>query len=53
METSLQIDFAGDPAMQAELNTRLVGSGLRVLSFAEQETDLEDIFMKVTKGLVQ
>ncbi len=53
METSLQIDFTGDPAMQAELNTRLVGSGLRVLSFAEQETDLEDIFMKVTKGLVQ
>ncbi len=53
MDTSLQIDFAGDPAMQAELNTMLVGSGLRVLSFAEQETDLEDIFMKVTKGLVQ
>ena len=53
METSLQIDFVGDPIMQAELNTRLVGSGLRVLSFAEQETDLEDIFMKVTKGLVQ
>ena len=52
-ENALHIDFAGDPAMQAQLNTRLVESGLRVLSFAEQETDLEDIFMKVTKGLVQ
>ena len=52
-DTALHVDFAGDPAMQAALNTQMVGSGLRVLSFAEQETDLEDIFMKVTKGLVQ
>ena len=52
-EAHLHIDFAGDPAMQADLNTRLVEGGLRVLSFSEQETDLEDIFMKVTKGLVQ
>lgn len=49
----LHVDFAGDLEAQAALNKMLVDSGLRVLSFSEQETDLEDIFMKVTKGLVQ
>ncbi len=49
----LHVEFTGDPAMQADLNALLVSQGLRVLSFSEQETDLEDIFMKVTKGLVQ
>ena len=49
----LHVEFAGDLDAQADLNARLVGQGLRVLSFSEQETDLEDIFMKVTKGLVQ
>ena len=48
-----QVDFSGDLEAQADLNKMLVQSGLRVLSFSEQETDLEDIFMKVTKGLVQ
>ena len=48
-----QVDFSGDLEAQADLNTMLIQSGLRVLSFSEQETDLEDIFMKVTKGLVQ
>ena len=50
---SLQVEFTGTPEAQADLNTRLVSSGLRVLSFTEQAMDLEDIFMKVTKGLVQ
>ena len=49
----LQVDFSGDLEAQADLNMMLIQSGLRVLSFTEQETDLEDIFMKVTKGLVQ
>ena len=50
---SLHIDFEGDLNDQADLNTALVGAGFRVASFCERETDLEDIFMKVTKGLVQ
>ena len=49
----LHIDFTGGEQDQADLNKLLVDHGLRVLTFAEQETDLEDIFMKVTKGLVQ
>ena len=49
----LHLDFTGDENDQADLNKLLVDHGLRVLTFSEQETDLEDIFMKVTKGLVQ
>ncbi len=49
----LHVEFTGDQEAQAELNKLLIEQGLRVLTFSEQETDLEDIFMKVTKGLVQ
>lgn len=49
----LHVEFTGDLEAQAGLNKMLIEQGLRVLTFSEQETDLEDIFMKVTKGLVQ
>jgi len=49
----LHVEFTGDLEAQAGLNKLLIDSGLRVQTFSEQETDLEDIFMKVTKGLVQ
>ena len=50
---SLIVDFNGDLEAQAGLNRQLVEHGLRVIAFHEQQTDLEDIFMKVTRGLVQ
>ena len=53
VNSHLHVEFTGDPEAQAGLNKMLVDHGLRVLAFSEQETDLEDIFMKVTKGLVQ
>ncbi len=53
MDSHLQVDFTGSPEAQADLNTLLVRHSLRVLAFTEQAMDLEDIFMKVTKGLVQ
>ncbi len=53
VDSHLQVDFTGSPEAQADLNTLLVTHGLRVLAFTEQAMDLEDIFMKVTKGLVQ
>ncbi len=53
VDSHLHIEFTGDLEAQAGLNKLLVDSGLRVQTFSEQETDLEDIFMKVTKGLVQ
>jgi len=53
VQGTLHVDFDGDLEAQASLNTILVNSGFQVASFCERETDLEDIFMKVTKGLVQ
>ena len=53
VDSHLQVEFSGSPEAQADLNTLLVSNGLRVLAFTEQSMDLEDIFMKVTKGLVQ
>ena len=50
---AMVVDFNGDLEAQAELNRHLVQKGLRVIAFHEQQTDLEDIFMKVTRGLVQ
>lgn len=32
----------------ANLNTRLVREGIRVVSFCEEKTDLEDLFMKIS-----
>jgi ABC-2 type transport system ATP-binding protein len=53
VDSHLQVEFTGSPEGQADLNTLLITHGLRVLAFTEQAMDLEDIFMKVTKGLVQ
>ncbi|BDI32989.1 ABC transporter ATP-binding protein [Capsulimonas corticalis] len=53
VDSRLHVDFNGDLEAQADLNRLLVEKGLRILSFSEQQTDLEDIFMKVTRGLVQ
>ena len=53
VNSHLAVDFNGSPEEQADLNTLLTSHGLRVLGFTEQAMDLEDIFMKVTKGLVQ
>lgn len=47
------VEFTGDLEAQAELNRHIVERGLKVVAFHEQQTDLEDIFMKVTRGLVQ
>jgi ABC-2 type transport system ATP-binding protein len=50
---TVHVEFAGGLEEQADLNRDLVQNGFRVASFTERETDLEDIFMKVTRGLVQ
>jgi hypothetical protein len=36
-----------------DLLALLVSSGVLISRFAEQSSDLEDIFMQVTKGIVQ
>jgi hypothetical protein len=36
------------PEGLADLNTHLVKEGIKVVSFSEQKTDLEDLFMKIS-----
>ncbi|MBP8300397.1 MAG: ABC transporter ATP-binding protein [Planctomycetes bacterium] len=49
----LRFAFAGDDEQMSELLARAVGQGVRILEFARVEADLEDIFLKTTKGNLQ
>jgi ABC-2 type transport system ATP-binding protein len=46
------IELDADDQKVAELMTRLIAEGVRMLSFADKEPTLEDVFMLVTKGAV-
>lgn len=49
----LRFHYTGDEAALAELLARAIGHGLRIVEFARTEADLEDIFLKTTKGNLQ
>ena len=51
-DKELKVEYTGDPDQTHEVLTALVSQGIRVRSFTEEHTDLEDIFMKVTRGVV-
>ena len=46
---TLRLDFSGDDAALSGLLARLVGRGLPVVGFGEEQGDLEDVFMQVTQ----
>ncbi|HSQ20844.1 MAG TPA: DUF4162 domain-containing protein, partial [Blastocatellia bacterium] len=48
----IRLEYGGDADDLDELLRYLVGRGIRVLGFTRTETDLEDIFLKVTRGVV-
>ena len=48
----LQVTFAGDDESLSRLLGELVGAGFPVLTFREETGDLEDVFMRLTKGVV-
>jgi ABC-2 type transport system ATP-binding protein len=48
----LQVTFSGDDEALARLLSELVGAGFRVTMFREETGDLEDVFMRLTKGIV-
>lgn len=52
VDGDLKVDYAGDPDHTYEVLTALVRQGIRIRSFTEEQTDLEDIFMRVTRGVV-
>jgi ABC-2 type transport system ATP-binding protein len=49
---TLEVEFVGDEEAAASLLGTLITRQVRVASFQEQTSDLEDIFMKLTKGEV-
>jgi ABC-2 type transport system ATP-binding protein len=51
--TTFLVDYAGDERGMGGLLTLLVANGVGISRFAEQSSGLEDIFMQVTKGIVQ
>jgi ABC-2 type transport system ATP-binding protein len=50
---SLAVDFAGDEEGLSLLVRTLAYAGVKVIHFAEQASDLEDIFMQVTRRMTQ
>jgi ABC-2 type transport system ATP-binding protein len=48
----LEVDFAGDDAGVSALLQHLVSQNIPVLHFTESVQDVEEMFMKVTKGIV-
>ncbi len=48
----IRFDFTGDDENLSGLLSQLVGEGHRIISFSEEIGDLEDVFMRVTKGVV-
>jgi ABC-2 type transport system ATP-binding protein len=49
---TLRFDFSGDDEALNQLLSEIMGAGIRVVSFHEEIGDLEDVFLKVTEGLV-
>ncbi|MER3403640.1 MAG: ABC transporter ATP-binding protein [Armatimonadota bacterium] len=49
---SLHVHFAGGLEEQADLLSALIRDGYRIATFREESLDLEDVFMRITKGEV-
>ena len=49
----VRFPFAADDEALADLLARAIGAGLRVVEFGRGAVDLEDIFLKTTKGNLQ
>ena len=45
--------LAGDESAEADTLREMIHDGFRVVAFGAQQSTLEDVFMQVTKGLVQ
>ncbi|HZO90756.1 MAG TPA: ABC transporter ATP-binding protein [Chthonomonadaceae bacterium] len=48
----IQIGYVGEPDEEYKVLSALVQAGIKVRSFHTPETDLEDVFLRVTKGQV-
>src|SRR5215813_7625087 len=48
---TIHAEYTGAPDEMDEVLTYLVGRGIRLLGFSETKADLEDIFLKITRGV--
>ena len=48
----IEANFVGDDAATAALLTHLTTQGVAVVSFGETANDLEDVFLRITQGIV-
>ena len=49
---TVRFDFNGDDEALSQLLSSLIADGLKIISFHEEQGDLEDVFLQVTKGVV-
>ncbi len=49
---ALRFDFTGDDESLSDLLASLIANNFRVVGFQEETGDLEDVFLQVTKGIV-
>ena len=47
----VRFQFSGGDEEQAELLVRLVGQGFKPIAFGEAQTNLEDVFLEMTRGI--
>ena len=52
-ELGIHVHFNGQDIEQSELLHGIIEQGWKVVSFKEAETDLEDVFLEITKGVRQ
>ncbi|MBO2943703.1 ABC transporter ATP-binding protein [Paenibacillus sp. F411] len=48
--TGVHVHFSGDDAQQSELLREVISWGIPVVSFQEAQSNLEDVFLEITKG---
>jgi ABC-2 type transport system ATP-binding protein len=51
-EGTVKFNFSGNDEDLSQLLAKLVSQGVSVVSFSEEQGDLEDVFMQVTKGII-
>ena len=49
---SLEVDFSGDDESIHQLLAKLLAAGFPVVHFSEESKNLEEVFMRTTKGIV-
>ena len=52
VSSALRFEFTGDDEEASKLLAELIQKGYRIFSFHEEGSDLEDVFMDLTRGIV-